>query len=147
MTIKRCLPFIIFLITILLGCNKEKKYELRSISDGDRNLKVERVVGDFRRLELLTPIMIKACGKIPRSEDGFSAFFFKPKDFECSGYYEKIEMKVTEDEISTDPWGTKYKYLYQNKAIDLISAGPDKKFGTKDDYSYLEYVNEVLSED
>lgn len=33
-----------------------------------------------------------------------------------------------------DPWGTPYRFEFiKDKRLDVVSAGPDRKFGTKDD--------------
>ncbi len=45
-------------------------------------------------------------------------------------------------ELSTDPWETKYKIEYNETThiLKITSAGPDKKFGTSDDYSTEENI-------
>lgn len=36
-------------------------------------------------------------------------------------------------DLSKDFWGTPFKALQSERGLTLVSAGPDKKFGTKDD--------------
>src|SRR5436309_1106451 len=40
-----------------------------------------------------------------------------------------------------DPWGTPYRYNfgidYRNRTLNIVSAGPDKQFGTADDIEAL----------
>lgn len=57
------------------------------------------------------------------------------------GKYPKDISALVEDLLLTnkktiDPWGTKYKIeIHERKSPKVISAGPDKRFGTSDDIS------------
>jgi type II secretion system protein G len=44
-----------------------------------------------------------------------------------------VDEGYIKSEALTDEWGTEYKFSLVNNEITIISAGADKKFGTKDD--------------
>ncbi len=45
-------------------------------------------------------------------------------------------------ELATDPWGNDYRLEYgeDGRTVRVLSAGPDKKIGTKDDLSIEENI-------
>jgi type II secretion system protein G len=44
-----------------------------------------------------------------------------------------VDEGYIKSEALKDEWGTDYKFSLANNEITITSAGPDKKFGTKDD--------------
>jgi len=75
-------------------------------------------------------------GQYPSQEQGLQALFQRP----VSQPLPRDWVQAVDDaDAFLDPWGTLYHYQYSGTGIfekpKLISAGPDKKFGTKDDLS------------
>lgn len=73
-------------------------------------------------------------GAYPSTEQGLAALLSAPAGLTAwnGPYLKKLEIPV-------DPWGTAYRYQYPGTAsaslYDLVSAGPDRQFGTQDDVS------------
>ena len=75
-----------------------------------------------------------ASGAYPSEEQGLNAFVVRPKIAPLPDRW--VQMY---DEIEPDPWETPYRYHFPGKQNptkpEIISAGPDKIFGTEDDLS------------
>ena len=75
-------------------------------------------------------------GVFPSEAQGLEVLISEPPD-------EPLPRRWTQtldsDKSLFDPWGTKFQYYYPGKLIselpEIISAGPDKTFGTEDDLS------------
>ncbi|MCR9205162.1 MAG: type II secretion system protein GspG, partial [Halobacteriovoraceae bacterium] len=74
------------------------------------------------------------CKQYPSPSQGIRAFFKKPKDLNCKNYPEGGFPLA--EQLLKDPWGTPYKYKNIKNKIDLLSAGPDRVWGSEDDASY-----------
>ena len=75
-------------------------------------------------------------GKYPSTSQGLEALLRKPS----SSPRPRDWVQILEDEDALfDPWDTKYKYEYPGSKDpsrpEIISAGPDKQFGSEDDMS------------
>ncbi|MFP4380545.1 MAG: type II secretion system major pseudopilin GspG [Candidatus Sumerlaeia bacterium] len=71
-----------------------------------------------------------AIGEFPSTDQGLNALVEKPSDVSEDDWSEFML------EIPKDSWGQEYQYTYpgeHGRYYDLISAGPDKQFGTEDD--------------
>lgn len=75
-------------------------------------------------------------GMYPTTTQGLEALFKKPAD---SPRPRRWIQTIDKEEALYDPWDTKYKYQYPGSKDpnrpEIISAGPDKAFGTDDDQS------------
>jgi len=75
-------------------------------------------------------------GNYPSTSQGLEALLTKPTDSPRPRRWTK--MLKSEDDL-LDPWKTKYKYQYPGSQDasrpEIISAGPDKAFGSDDDQS------------
>jgi general secretion pathway protein G len=75
-------------------------------------------------------------GAYPSTEQGLEALYEKPTSAPRPRRWVQI---VKKEEALFDPWDTKYKYQFpgskDESAPEIISAGPDRKFGTEDDMS------------
>ena len=49
-----------------------------------------------------------------------------------------VDEGYIKSEALKDEWGTDYKFSLVNNEITVVSAGPDRKFGTKDDITLRE---------
>ena len=72
-------------------------------------------------------------GDYPRGNNGLMALIQQPNDVQgWRGPYLNSETG-----IPNDPWGTAYQYTRPGRknpsSFDIVSAGPDQKFGTDDD--------------
>lgn len=75
-------------------------------------------------------------GTFPSTSQGLEALYKKPTD---APRPRRWTQTIKSEDGLLDPWGTKYKYQYpgtqDETRPEIISAGPDKKFGTDDDMS------------
>jgi len=75
-------------------------------------------------------------GTYPSTSQGLEAFFKKPTD---APRPRRWIQTIDKEEALFDPWDTKYKYAYPGSKDpsrpEIISAGPDKQFGSEDDMS------------
>lgn len=75
-------------------------------------------------------------GMYPSTSQGLEALMKKPAD---APRPRRWIQTLDKEEALSDPWDTKYKYVYPGSKDasrpEIISAGPDKKFGTEDDMS------------
>lgn len=75
-------------------------------------------------------------GTYPSTQQGLEALHEEPTDAPRPRRWIRT---IDNEKGLFDPWDTKYKYQYPGSqdetAPEIISAGPDKKFGTSDDMS------------
>lgn len=75
-------------------------------------------------------------GSFPTTAQGLQALVNCPSDVSKKDWVNEKYMET----IPTDIWRTEFQYACPSKTpgrdYDLISAGPDKKFGTEDDIVY-----------
>lgn len=75
-------------------------------------------------------------GNYPTTDQGLEALYEKPTTAPRPRRW--VQMVKKEEGLS-DPWDTKYKYQFPGSKDpnlpEIISAGPDRKFGTDDDQS------------
>ena len=75
-------------------------------------------------------------GDYPSQDQGLEALYEKPT---TSPKPRRWVQLVKKEDGLLDPWKTKYKYKFPGSkdpnTPEIISAGPDKKFGTDDDQS------------
>lgn len=75
-------------------------------------------------------------GFYPTNEQGLKALFEEPKTEPLPGRW--VQLVNSMDDLY-DPWETPYRYLFPGtndpNRPEIISAGPDKTFGTDDDQS------------
>lgn len=75
-------------------------------------------------------------GMYPTTSQGLEALYKKPTD---SPRPRRWTQTIDKEDALFDPWDTKYKYQYPGSQDpsrpEIISAGPDKSFGTDDDQS------------
>jgi general secretion pathway protein G len=73
-------------------------------------------------------------GHYPSTEQGLEALFKKPTTPPHPRRWKQSLL-----EVPRDPWKTPYKYQYSGskdlRLPEIISAGPDREFGTEDDQS------------
>jgi general secretion pathway protein G len=69
----------------------------------------------------------------PSTEEGLAVLIQNPQERNWKGPY--LESAL----IPVDPWGNPYRYTYPSELVnseymyDIVSAGPDGAFGTRDD--------------
>jgi len=72
-------------------------------------------------------------GAYPTTAQGLQSLVADPGG--VTGWTKTLDTQA----VPNDPWGTAYKYQCpsetEGKDYDIISAGPDKQFGTQDDIS------------
>jgi type II secretion system protein G len=88
---------------------------------------------DLRNMAAAIELFSDDTGRYPTTEEGLAALVDAPEGLEdWRGPYLK--------KIVPDKWGTPYRYCYPGPrsggAFDLISAGGDRKLGTRDDLVY-----------
>lgn len=98
-------------------------------------------------LPVLLILFVAACSK-PEDEAAKSQEVSEAKEFQatqdivqlrrdCQQYQAlKGELPADWDALGrskTDPWGTEYELYTEEGRIDIRSAGPDRKFDTRDD--------------
>ena len=66
-------------------------------------------------------------GRYPTEKEGLASLITNPAIPSWNGPY------IRPTQIPADPWGTPYRYILTNGVPLVISAGPDMRFGTKDD--------------
>ena len=66
-------------------------------------------------------------GRYPTEQEGLDILVKHPGSPTWTGPY------IRGNNILKDPWGTAYRYTLTNGTPVVVSAGPDTKFGTKDD--------------
>ena len=75
-------------------------------------------------------------GRYPSTSQGLEALIKKPTD---APRPRRWTQSLDSEEALFDPWDTKYKYEFPGtqdpSRPEIISAGPDKEFGTDDDQS------------
>lgn len=75
-------------------------------------------------------------GSYPSTTQGLEALLKKPTDAPRPRRWTKV---LDSEDALFDPWDTKYKYQYPGtqdpSRPEIISAGPDKAFGSDDDQS------------
>lgn len=75
-------------------------------------------------------------GQYPSQEQGLQALLQRPVSQPLPKDWVQA---VNNADAFLDPWGTLYRYQYSGTGVlekpVLISAGPDKRFGTEDDLS------------
>ena len=75
-------------------------------------------------------------GSYPTNDQGLEALYEKPTSAPRPRRWVQL---VKKEEGLFDPWDTKYKYQFPGSKDpnipEIISAGPDRKFGTEDDQS------------
>jgi general secretion pathway protein G len=75
-------------------------------------------------------------GKYPSTSQGLEALLKRPQS---SPRPRDWVQALDDEEALFDPWDTKYKYAYPGSKDpsrpEIISAGPDKQFGSEDDMS------------
>ncbi|MDA7900282.1 type II secretion system protein GspG [Akkermansiaceae bacterium] len=74
-------------------------------------------------------------GMYPSTSQGLEALVKRPQ----SSPQPRNWVQAVEERALLDPWDTKYKYEYPGSKDpsrpEIISAGPDKQFGSEDDMS------------
>ena len=88
---------------------------------------------DLRNMAAAIELFSDDTGRYPATEEGLVALVDAPEGLEdWRGPYLK--------KIVPDKWGTPYRYSFPGPKsggpFDLISAGADRKFGTRDDLVY-----------
>ena len=75
-------------------------------------------------------------GKYPSTSQGLEALLKRPQS---SPRPRDWVQTLNDERFFFDPWDTKYKYEYPSSKDpsrpEIISAGPDKQFGSEDDIS------------
>lgn len=72
-------------------------------------------------------------GELPATQEEFRAFVKK-----------RVRSRANaKEDASRDSWGTSLRYSNDDPVITVISAGPDKAFGTKDDVKVSKNVGEL----
>ena len=73
-------------------------------------------------------------GAYPSTEQGLEALMKRPETDPLPQRWVQMSQ-----EIPTDPWDTPFRYRYPGRSDpekpEVISAGPDREFGTEDDQS------------
>ncbi len=60
--------------------------------------------------------------------------------------FEVLQGKTLANPLAKDPWGNTFHYLLKDNTVFLISLGPDKKLGTKDDLQLIKgQINSSLT--
>jgi general secretion pathway protein G len=70
-------------------------------------------------------------GRFPTTEEGLAALVERPSSVSQDEWSDKFM-----DDLPLDSWKQEFQYKYPSehgKDFDLVSAGPDKTFGTEDD--------------
>ena len=90
----------------------------------------QTIAGSFR---VALALFEQDIGRYPRTEEGLDVLIQNPQERNWKGPY--LESAL----IPVDPWGNPYRYTYPSDLMnseylyDIISAGPDGAFGTRDD--------------
>jgi general secretion pathway protein G len=71
--------------------------------------------------------------RYPTTEQGLDALLANP-----GGDVKNWRGPYTEDNKINDPWGEKFTYESDGRAIKIISAGPNQTVGDEDDITYPE---------
>jgi general secretion pathway protein G len=93
-----------------------------------RQAKRKIALGDMAGIKVALKLYRLHCGTYPTTKLGLAALRGNPGSTNWQEpYLERAAM---------DPWGGSYRYTHPSTnriGFDLRSAGPDKKFGTRDD--------------
>ena len=82
------------------------------------------------------------CGRYPTEQEGLTALFGNPGVDGWTGPY----VKGRKENVLLDGWGTPFRYTCPaGTDCRVISAGPDKEFGTEDDVADMAKV--MIAED
>jgi general secretion pathway protein G len=90
----------------------------------------QTIAGSFR---VALALFEQDIGRYPSTEEGLDVLIQNPQERNWKGPY--LESAL----IPVDPWGNPYRYTYPSNLVnseylyDIISAGPDGAFGTRDD--------------
>ena len=90
----------------------------------------QTIAGSFR---VALALFEQDTGRYPSTEEGLDVLIQSPQERNWKGPY--LESAL----IPVDPWGNAYRYTYPSELMnseylyDIISAGPDGAFGTRDD--------------
>lgn len=72
------------------------------------------------------------CGRFPTDAEGLRALLQNPGVVGWRGPY--LETNTSSPaSLFTDEWGTPLHYVAENGSVRVLSAGPDRVFGTADD--------------
>ena len=89
---------------------------------------------ELKSLVTLLESYKKIGGQYPTNEQGLKALVINPDTTPLPHKWAQISQ-----EILVDPWSTPYQYHFpgtkEEGRPEVISAGPDRKFGTEDDFS------------
>lgn len=90
---------------------------------------------DLRELERALEHYQDIGGDYPSNEQGLKALVIRPETEPLPERW----VQLLYQEISTDPWDTPFRYRYPGTVNpdkpEIVTAGPDKMFGTEDDMS------------
>jgi general secretion pathway protein G len=90
----------------------------------------QTIAGSFR---VALALFEQDIGRYPSTEEGLAVLIQNPQERNWKGPY--LESAL----IPVDPWGNPYRYTYPSELVnseymyDIVSAGPDGAFGTRDD--------------
>ncbi len=87
----------------------------------------------IKQLDSALKLFMLDCAVPPTEKQGLKALIVDPEIKGWNGPY------IDGKKVLLDPWGTAFRYMTPKErdapAYRIISAGRDKKFGTKDDIS------------
>lgn len=84
----------------------------------------------IKDLQLGLQLYWKDCRELPSTQQGLAALVVNPKT--CPGW----RGYLTGTSLPLDPWGNAFAYSHpgvNGHDVEIVSAGPDGKFGTTDD--------------
>jgi type II secretion system protein G len=81
----------------------------------------------FQALSTALDIYSQDCGSYPEADHGLTCLLTNPGAANWNGPY------IRGQDLPADAWGTPIAYLATQRAVTLLSAGPDQCFGTSDD--------------
>ena len=120
---------------LTVGCNERESAE--NIKESAENIKKASTARqDMTEFSAILEQYKNIGGVYPSTSQGLEAFLKKPTD---SPRPRRWIQTLKDEEALLDPWDTKYKYQYpgskDSSRPEIMSAGPDKQFGSEDDMS------------
>jgi general secretion pathway protein G len=124
---------ILFLVVIAGGIHRYKE----RLWPDPPTCGLNRIDADFNAIGSSLKTYRLNAGHYPSNRQGLEALVSKPTTDPVPRRWVKIA-----DRIPTDPWNNEYRYRLlpeeDDRGFELLSAGKDGQFGTKDDLTSLD---------
>ncbi|OGV58947.1 MAG: hypothetical protein A2283_01690 [Lentisphaerae bacterium RIFOXYA12_FULL_48_11] len=133
MTIKRILRIALILMAgLIVACvgNCIYRYENELPGTKPYRINIGATQAQLRAITQALSLYITDCESPPSERMGLNALLINPGLTNWRGPYLIGAHNIFD---INDPWGRQFRYRLINSKLEVVSAGPDKKFDTEDD--------------